>query len=187
MTPIDPVPQAPLEPGDAGGLRPAGPGWYVVNVADAHWQNDGGVAYCSFEGDPRFARYGVNVTVMQPGEPSAMYHREAWEDESFLVLEGEAVLVIEGEERVVRVGDFIHCPVGTAHVLVGGGAGPCAVLMLGSRGASPADEAFGVYEVDPAAARHGASVEHETTDPSVAYAGRPDFAPGAPRWTPGAS
>ena len=49
-----------------------------------------------------------------------MYHWEA-DQEDFLVLAGEAVLVVEGVERPLRRWDFVHCPAGTKHVIVGRG------------------------------------------------------------------
>jgi uncharacterized cupin superfamily protein len=103
----------------------------------------------------------------------AMYHREN-DQEDFLVLAGEALLVIEGEERRLRQWDFVHCPVGTAHVIVGAGNGPCLVLGVGARDRSTGPD-WGVYTLDEAAVRHGAGVETETTEPREAYA---RFAPG---------
>ena len=54
----------------------------------------------------------------------AMYHWES-DQENFLVLFGEALLIIEGEERGLRQWDFVHCPPGTNHTIVGAGSGPC--------------------------------------------------------------
>ena len=51
-----------------------------------------------------------------------MYHWEA-DQEDFLVLAGEALLIVEGEERPLRQWDFVHCPAGTKHVIVGAGDG----------------------------------------------------------------
>ena len=61
-----------------------------------------------------------------------MYHREN-DQEDFLVLAGEALAIVEGEERPLRQWDFVHCPAGTNHVLVGAGDGPCIVLAAGAR------------------------------------------------------
>src|SRR5437588_8210287 len=64
--------------------------------------------------------------------------------------------------------DFVHCPPGTEHVFVGAGDGPCAILMAGARG-----EDWQVhYPVSEFAARYGASVNEETSDPRQAYVGR---------------
>ena len=80
--------------------------------------------------------------------------------------------------------DYFHCPPGTRHVLVGAGDGPCVVLMIGAR---RQQEAFG-YPVSEVAARHGASVSKETSDPDEAYAGRPDeFEPVRLPWPPNVS
>ena len=70
---------------------------------------------------------------MQPGQASALYHREA-NQEDFLVLAGECMLLIEGEERPLKAWDFVHCPSMTEHIFVGAGDGPCVVFMAGARG-----------------------------------------------------
>ena len=79
-----------------------------------------------------------------------MYHWEA-DQEDFLVLSGEALLIIEGEERRLRQWDFVHCPAGTKHTIVGAGDGPCAVLAIGARVLSTG-AGWGGYTVEPAAA-----------------------------------
>jgi uncharacterized cupin superfamily protein len=105
----------------------------------------------------------------------AMYHWEA-DQEDFLVLLGEGLLIVEGQERPLRQWDFVHCPAGTNHVIVGAGDTPCLMLAVGARGRSTGPE-WGAYTVDDAALRHGAGVERETTDPQEAYA---RFRPGEP-------
>jgi uncharacterized cupin superfamily protein len=107
---------------------------------------------------------GVNVQVMQPGQPNCRYHSEPVQ-EDFLVLHGECLVILAGEERHLRQWDFVHCPAGTEHVFVGAGDGPCAVLMIGSR---RLDEAH--YPVNELAARYDASVSSATDDPAEAYA-----------------
>jgi uncharacterized cupin superfamily protein len=42
-----------------------------------------------FEAETYFPQLGVNLAVLQPGEPNAMYHGET-EQEAFFVLSGEA-------------------------------------------------------------------------------------------------
>jgi uncharacterized cupin superfamily protein len=96
-----------------------------------------------------------------------MYHWEA-NQEDFLVLRGEAVLIVEGEERPLRQWDFVHCPAGTKHIIVGAGDAPSLVLAVGARRDLGSD--WGGYTVDDAALRHGVSVEQETTDAKQAYA-----------------
>jgi uncharacterized cupin superfamily protein len=161
------VEEAPLRRAEKG-LVPDGDGWFIVNIAEsqgAHTERFGDG--CTFEGRiGDFPELGVNVRVLQPGQPAAMYHREGAQ-EAFLVLSGECVAIVENEERPMRKGDFLHSPPGTAHVLVGAGEGPCSVLMVGAR-KQPMEIEFPVSE---AAARYGASVEEDTDDRSVAYAG----------------
>ena len=150
-----------------GGLQPAGPGWFVVNVRDASWlRHDTFGTATTFEAeDHRFGQFGINIQVLEPGEPNCLYHRES-QQEDFLVLTGECLLLVEGQERRMRAWDFFHCPPGTDHVFVGAGDGPCAILMVGAR--SEHEEL--VYPVSDLALRHGAGVPEETPDPRVAYA-----------------
>jgi uncharacterized cupin superfamily protein len=161
------VQEAPLRR-DEKGLVPDGDGWFIVNIAEsqaAHTDRFGDA--CVFEARiGAFPQLGINVRVLQPGQPAAMYHREGAQ-EDFLVLSGECVAIVEDEERPLRKGDLLHSPPGTAHVLVGAGEGPCAVLMVGAR-RRPLEIEF---PASAAAARYGASVEQDTNDRSVAYAG----------------
>lgn len=154
-----PVPQAPIEDG-----TPTGAGWFVINldgVAGARNERHG--HWTEFEPrDAPFEDYGINVHVVRPGQPSAMYHGEDAQ-EDFLVLYGECIVVIEDEERHLRPWDLVHCPRGTRHLFVGTGDGPCAILMVGAR--RPGDSE---YPKSEAAARHGA----EAVDPEKPY---PDF------------
>ncbi len=164
------VPEAPLEQTDAG-LVAKGDGWFVVNAKDSRWYHaDGRPALCNLEGDAEFSQLGIHVIVLEPGQPMAMYHWEA-DQEDFLVLSGEAVLIIEGEERPLRAWDFVHCPPYAKHVIVGAGSTPCVVLAVGARDKSVDNPDWGGYTVDEVALRHGAGVEQETTHPSEAYAG----------------
>jgi uncharacterized cupin superfamily protein len=107
---------------------------------------------------------GVNVQVMQPGQPNCRYHSEPVQ-EDFLVLYGECIAIVNGEEKRLRQWDFLHCPGGTEHVFVGAGSGPCAVLMIGSR-----REYAPHYMVNALAARYDASVQEDTDDRDRAYA-----------------
>jgi len=167
------MPEAPLE--DSGsGLAPAGDGWFVVNVRDAQWltsengEKQPSGSECAFEsGKPEFAQLGVRLHVLPPGESNGLYHSET-QQEDFLVLSGECLLLVEGEQRRLRAWDFVHCPPGTEHIFVGAGEGPCAILMTGSRTGDWRVH----YPVSEFAARHGASVDEETSDPQQAYVGR---------------
>lgn len=156
------------------GLVPRGQGWFVLNARDAQWwQRSGRGTLCEFEGAwlegaADFTQLGINVAVLGPGEPLAMYHWEA-DQEGFLLLHGEAPLVVEGEERPLRPWDFVHCPAGTRHVIVGAGQTPCVLVCVGTRDRSRGPD-WGAYPVDEVVLRHGAGVERETADPSEAYA-----------------
>lgn len=152
------------------GLEAAGEGWYVLNAAEAAWRSvPGAGSFCAFEpADAEFPDFGINVHVLTPGEPNAMYHAENVQ-EDFLVLSGECLLIVEGQERRLRAWDFVHCPAWTRHVFVGAGDGPCAVLMVGTRRPDIELE----YPADPVAQRHGAGVARATSDPEEAYRGEP--------------
>jgi uncharacterized cupin superfamily protein len=148
------------------GLVPEGEGWYVLNAREARWfHSDEFGSGCTFEGDIRFPEFGINIGVMEPGQPGCLYHSETGQ-EDFLVLAGETLLLVDGEERPLRQWDFFHCPAGTEHVLVGAGTGPTLVLAAGARG----DGKTIVYPVSELAQRYGASAEEETPDPKEAYA-----------------
>ena len=156
------------------GLVPKGEGWFVLNARNTQWwERPGRGVLCEFEGAGfedalDFAQLGINLTLLAPGEPMSMYHREN-DQEDFLVLRGEALLIVEGEDRPLKQWDFVHCPAGTNHVIVGAGDAPCLVLAVGARDRSRGAD-WGAYTVDEAAIRHGAGVEQETTDAGEAYA-----------------
>ena len=162
------VPEAPLEQTEHG-VVPTGDGWYVLNAREAPWRSaQGRGAISDFEGEHEFPQVGINIFVLEPGDPMSMYHWEA-DQEDFLVLAGEALLIVEGEERPLRQWDFVHCPPETNHVVVGAGEGPCVVLAVGARDRSTGPD-WGGYPVDETALRHGAGVKQETTEPQEAYA-----------------
>lgn len=167
------IPEAQLVSTEHG-LVPKGQGWFVLNARETQWwERAGRGVLCEFEGAgfegaADFLQLGINLTVLGPGEPMSMYHREN-DQEDFLVLAGEALAVVEGEERPLRRWDLLHCPPGTSHVIVGAGPGPCVVLAVGARDRSLGPD-WGAYTVDEAAQRHRAGVERETTDPAEAYA-----------------
>ena len=160
------VPEAPLAR-DENGLQPAGDGWFVLNARDARWYHTAELgSACFFEGEnARFDQLGINVNVLQPGQPGAMYHAEDAQ-EDFLVVAGEAILVAEGEERRLQTWDFVHCPAKTKHVIVAAGDRPCVYIAIGARRKGRAL----VYPVDDVARKHGAGVDTETSTPSEAYA-----------------
>ena len=166
------VPESKLEQTEHG-LVARKEGWFVLNMRDAVWrQGDGRGAVCTvaddFEGERQFEQLGVNPFVLEPGETMSMYHWEA-DQEDFLVVQGEALLIAEGEERPLRQWDFVHCPAGMKHVIVGAGDGPCVIVAVGARQHQDGED-WGGYTVDEAARRHNAGVDEETNEPEKAYA-----------------
>ena len=161
------MPEAPLRK-SKNGLVVDGEGWFVVNAREARWKDEGALgSYCNFEGKRRFPHFGINVSVLEPGERVGMYHREKAQ-EAFLVLSGECTLIVEGTERQLVAWDFFYCPPETEHIIVAAAEQSAILLAVGARGRSVAGGL--VYTVCKAAARYGASVVRETTDPAVAYA-----------------
>ncbi len=168
------APEAVLEQTDVGTVA-ATPGWFVLNARDARWFEKPELGYSlaltgqdEHEADTYFPMLGMSIRVMNPGEPSTTYHWET-EQEDFLVLSGEAILVIEGQERSLRQWDFVHCPPGSRHAFVGGGAGPCVLLCASSRQFHK-DGPWGYYCADPVAERYNAAAPEDTQDPEFAYA-----------------
>jgi uncharacterized cupin superfamily protein len=145
-------------------------GWFVHNLGEAlAVRFERGTALYPLEPrDAPFSDFGVNVRVLWPGEPNALYHSEQVQ-EGFLVLAGECVLIVEEQERRLRAWDYVHCPAGTRHVFVGAGETPCTIVMIGAR---PGVEQLR-FPVSEAAATFGASVAEETADGDVAYADWP--------------
>src|SRR5688500_12975478 len=84
------------------GLEPDGGGWFVMNARDARWwYAEGRSAICDFEALSDIRQFGLNITVLKPGESMGTYHWEA-DQEGFLVISGEALLIVEGQERPLR-------------------------------------------------------------------------------------
>ena len=161
------------------GLQPADDGWWILNVRDIGWFTvEGGGTWSSFEApEHRSPLLGIGIHILPPGEAPGFYHAES-NQEGFLVLSGECVVVVEGEERRMGPWDYFHCPPGTAHITIGAGDGPCAILMVGTRAPDSAIH----YPVEPAAAAYGASVDVATDVPKEAYAGRPPIEPARSPW-----
>jgi uncharacterized cupin superfamily protein len=174
------VPEAKLVE-KSGGLAPDGPGWFILNVADAvAYTNEVEGTYVRFEDleKARFPHYGINIQVLQPGQPSAKYHAES-NQESFLILEGECILIVEGQERRLRKWDFFNCAPMTRHITIGAGDGPCAILMAGAR--LPDEDLE--YPQDPLAAKYDAQSPEPTSDPDIAYSDVPsEWVPGPFTW-----
>lgn len=168
--------EAPLNASDHG-QKPAGPGWFVTNLADCAWKtSDRFGAFSDFQSES-FEQFGWHVHVLQPGQSNCLYHREEAQ-EDFMVLHGEALLLVEGRERPLKAWDVIHCPPNTEHVFVGAGDGPCAILMAAPK--IPGRPLL--YPVNETVLKHGAGVTEETPDPRVAYAGTPPAEPLKSPW-----
>ena len=95
------------------------PSWSRGNLAEA----DGvehpqlGKAFLFGEARPRerYRDVGVNIRVLEPGQPASLYHSEAVED-FFIVLGGECLAIVDEEEIRLRKWDYLRCSPGTAHV-----------------------------------------------------------------------
>jgi uncharacterized cupin superfamily protein len=147
---------------------------YIVNARDAEWRRaEGRGAAVGLTDDA--PQVGVNLFVLGPGEPMAMYHWEA-DQEDFLVVSGEAIAIVDGEERPLRTWDLLHTPPGVAKVVIGAGSDGCIVVAIGARAHQDGD-GWGGYLVDDRALAHGAGVTEETNDPMVAYSTVPHRKP----------
>ena len=101
--------------------------------------------------------------------------------EDFLVLSGECLADHRRRGAHAARWDFVHCPADTAHVFVGAGDGPCAILMVGAR---RPDQKLG-FPANELAARHGASVAQDTDSAAEAYAEwGANFTPAKLDWPP---
>jgi uncharacterized cupin superfamily protein len=164
------VPEIPLRE-TRYGLVADGDGWFVINARESRWRNTGHFGfYCNFEGKRPFRQLGINLNVLEPGQPIGLYHCERAQ-EDFLVLAGECLLLVEGVERRLKAWDLFHCPGGTEHMIIGAGTGPAVVLAVGGRGGRKGI----VYPVDDLALAHDAGVEQETSRPEEAYRRFPKF------------
>jgi uncharacterized cupin superfamily protein len=160
-------------------------GWFVLNLDQALAVRNELKGGASFPLEPRehpFRDFGAHVTVLPPGQPNALYHAEGAQ-EGFLVLSGTCTLIVEEQQRELRQWDYFHCPAETAHVFVGAGPEPCAILMIGARPDDPVR-----FPVSHAAQQHDASVATETTSGDEAYAQWPgEYLPTRLPWPPAAT
>src|SRR4051812_5700303 len=176
--------EAHLGDSETGGRVPETGGWFVLNAKDARWLAGTLGEYCAWEGkdEAHFEQLGINLNVLHPGVPMAMYHRENTQ-EDFLVLAGECLAIVEGVERPMKQWDLLHCPANVPHVVIGAGDGPALVLAVGAR---TKDDNDLLYPEDPTAQRHDAGVKTETADPKEAYAGMThEWGPYKEGWLPG--
>jgi quercetin dioxygenase-like cupin family protein len=155
------------------GRVPVSGGWFILNLGEMAWETVPGFGvWRGFEApdaDALQPRIGVHVHVLQPGEANGYYHAESAE-EGFLVLSGECIAIVEGEERRMRQWDYLHSPPGTAHITVGAGDEPCAMLMFGSPDPSRKVE----WIANETAATYGVSVAKTTGSAAEAYGSLPD-------------
>ena len=148
--------------------------WYVRNVREMKWWDVGPRGIVTELVDAEDPQVGVNLFVLAPGQPMAMYHWEA-DQEGFLLLSGEALLIVDDGERSLRQWDYFHCPPNVPHTIVGAGSGRAAILALGAR--QHADGDWGGYPYSEVAMKLDASTEEETTEPEIAYARFPSGKP----------
>jgi uncharacterized cupin superfamily protein len=152
------------------------PDWFVSNVRELLWQENELGATCEFDKHTeRFPQFGINLTVLRPGQPMTMYHREGYQ-EGFLVLRGSCLLLVEGREVTLRPWDYFHCPPDVPHAIVGAGGTTSLVLAVGGRVGPDVI----LYPRDETALAHGAGVERETPEPREAYARFTRPAPSVP-------
>ena len=128
---------------------------------------------CDFESPEfEFPQFAIRLHVVErPGQPSGLYHcRDPRRRRSSRcrVLGGMQGCSSQWarSRRSLRQWDFFHSPAGTEHIFVGAGDGPCVILMTGAR----SGDVQVLYPVSELAARYGASVEKETSDPNEAFA-----------------
>jgi len=140
--------------------------WLVRNVREMPWRANELGSTVDFDYDvDRFEEFGINLTVLEPGQPMTMYHQERYQ-EGFLILRGEALLIVEGDEVPMMQWDYFHCPPDVAHAIVGAGEGTCLVLAVGSR----VGPDIILYPRNETALKHSAGVEQDTPSPKEAYA-----------------
>ncbi len=95
------------------GLKPSTEGWFVVNVGETGWAvHDAFGAGCTFEGgDAQFKQLGINISVVEPGQPLCLYHEESAQ-EGFLVLSGECVLLVNERRAAAQGLGLLPLPAG---------------------------------------------------------------------------
>ena len=98
--------------------------------------------------------FGVNLTRLQPGAVSALFHQHSKQDEFIYILEGKPTLVTDGGRQVLEPGMiFGFVAGGTAHQLVNETSTDCVYLEVGDRaagdeGSYPRDDIKAVMGAD---------------------------------------
>lgn len=150
------------------GRVPLDGGWFILNLGEMAWETVPGFGtWCGFDmpdHESDTSGIGVHVHVLQLGEAPGYYHAENAQ-EGFIVLSGECIAIVEDQERRMGQWDYLHSPPGTAHITVGAGEEPCAILMFGSPDPSRKVE----WIADEVAAKHGWSVARTTSRDTEAY------------------
>ncbi|RKH12084.1 cupin domain-containing protein [Corallococcus sp. CA053C] len=109
-------------------------------------------------------RFGVNVTVLEPGAWSSQRHWHSHEDEFIWVLEGELTLVTNAGEEVLRPGDCVAFRHGDpdGHHLINKSSRLAKVLEVGN--SDPQDRC--VYsDIDMVAGPGDAAYRHRDGTP----------------------
>jgi len=78
-------------------------GSFVRNVSDASAEMHpvAGVTIDVDRPESPFRDTGINIVVLEPGQPSCTYHSESVQ-EDYLVLGGRCVLILEGTAHALR-------------------------------------------------------------------------------------
>jgi hypothetical protein len=69
--------------------------------------------------------------------------------EDFLLLGGEALSIVEAMSAQLRAWDFVHCPPGTGHMIVGAGTGRASCVPSARAIAPPASTGAAVGVTRP--------------------------------------
>ena len=98
--------------------------------------------------------FSVNLTTLQPGAVSALFHQHSKQDEFIYIVAGKPTLVTDGGRQVLEPGMiFGFSAGGTAHHLINESEGDCVYLEIGDRtkgdeGAYPRDDIQAVMGAD---------------------------------------
>ncbi len=95
-----------------------------------------------------FARIGLHVVRLEPGERSSWPHAEEKEDEFVFVLDGTVDAWIDGELHPMKPGDLAAFPSGTGicHTFLNNGE-HAAILLVGGEASKPDNRIF--YPLHP--------------------------------------
>lgn len=78
--------------------------------------------------------FGVNLTTLQPGAMSSLYHQHTLQDEFVYLLEGQLLLVADGRRIILLPGMCAGFPAGgVAHHLINESDAPATYLEVGDR------------------------------------------------------